>query len=345
MNGITKKQSYNRIYWVDYIKSFTMFLVVLGHSGLENGLLRELIYGFHVPMFIFVSGFFYKKPYSIKASFKKYFRTLAIPYLFFSVFIIPLQAAVHYLKDGTVLRVGEFFLKFLMDDRYACGPIWFLGALLFIKILLDTVVVLIDSSYSKGDKNKGFVILCTLILVFLLDATHVVSILSVDSSLGLLVFFLSGLFWKKYVGLSNMGVAKKIWAPILIIITYATSVYLNSTQGNSIAFVQMKIGDNPVWTYFNAMLGCVGFTMLFSAINTKSHFAEFFQRIGEYTIGILGFHIIFIVIFRFAFKSVAGENIPFWYLLVISIISYFMSYFLTRMVSKINPALIGKQKK
>ena len=38
-----------RIYWLDYLKVYALFLVVLGH--LPNGNLGLWIYGFHIPLF------------------------------------------------------------------------------------------------------------------------------------------------------------------------------------------------------------------------------------------------------------------------------------------------------
>lgn len=41
-----------RIKWVDYSKSFGIFLVVLGHAGLPDNI-RSIFYAFHIPLFFF----------------------------------------------------------------------------------------------------------------------------------------------------------------------------------------------------------------------------------------------------------------------------------------------------
>lgn len=57
-----------RIVWIDFLKLFAIFLVVLGHVILFMGLkqnevmhentLYSFIYSFHMPLFMTISGFF-----------------------------------------------------------------------------------------------------------------------------------------------------------------------------------------------------------------------------------------------------------------------------------------------
>lgn len=133
----------DRIYWIDYLKAFAMFLVVLGHSGLDNdSFLKTWIYGFHMPLFMFVSGFFAHKQKSLSSAFMKDIKSLCIPYLFFSLFLIPFYAAINHLtgvahgNSNILVTIGQ---KLLMDDYYHCGPIWFLGALLVVKSAYSSV--------------------------------------------------------------------------------------------------------------------------------------------------------------------------------------------------------------
>lgn len=54
-----------RIEWIDIVKFIGIFLVILGHSiSADNKQLevyRNFIYSFHMPLFIFISGYLYKK--------------------------------------------------------------------------------------------------------------------------------------------------------------------------------------------------------------------------------------------------------------------------------------------
>lgn len=85
-----------RDYFFDNIKAVLIFLVVLGHFLLpihEGGnvlvLIKRLIYVFHMPLFVFVSGYFSKRIYKAgKYNFKK------ILYLIkaYILFVVAIQA-------------------------------------------------------------------------------------------------------------------------------------------------------------------------------------------------------------------------------------------------------------
>lgn len=51
----------NRIQWIDKLKGFLILLVIIGHFGYANypsmSILHDLIYSFHMPLFIFLSGY------------------------------------------------------------------------------------------------------------------------------------------------------------------------------------------------------------------------------------------------------------------------------------------------
>lgn len=130
------------IYWIDYLKAFAMFLVVLGHTGLaSDSVFKSWIYGFHMPLFIFISGYFAQSFRPIKDELKKDLKALVVPYLFFSLFLIPFYYSVNRMTG--VLPCGNtatyIASRLLMDDFYHCVPIWFLGALFVIKITFNSV--------------------------------------------------------------------------------------------------------------------------------------------------------------------------------------------------------------
>lgn len=66
----------DRLHWVDYAKGIGIFLVVVGHvlRGLVNSsilqpsallfLVDRWIYGFHMPLFFFISGLFVQRSLS-----------------------------------------------------------------------------------------------------------------------------------------------------------------------------------------------------------------------------------------------------------------------------------------
>ena len=81
--------SANRDYVFDNIKGLLIILVVFGHllagDGNANmnlyGITHYLIYAVHMPMFIFISGYFSKSDYSLK----KFIKGILIPYISFDI--------------------------------------------------------------------------------------------------------------------------------------------------------------------------------------------------------------------------------------------------------------------
>ena len=79
----------NRNYTFDNIKGILIILVVFGHilagDGNSNlnifGVTHYVIYAVHMPMFIFISGFFSKSNYSLK----KFIKGVIIPYITFDI--------------------------------------------------------------------------------------------------------------------------------------------------------------------------------------------------------------------------------------------------------------------
>lgn len=59
-----------RIEYIDVFKGIGILLMVIGHIGYGN-IVRTLIYGYHMPMFFFISGYLYDKSKS-KLKFKEY---------------------------------------------------------------------------------------------------------------------------------------------------------------------------------------------------------------------------------------------------------------------------------
>lgn len=60
---IKKSMMKERILWIDELKGFTIFLVIIGHILISRflpqfQLFHTVIYSFHMPLFMFLSGIF-----------------------------------------------------------------------------------------------------------------------------------------------------------------------------------------------------------------------------------------------------------------------------------------------
>src|SRR5699024_6246685 len=115
MNKICTEQK-SRDYLFDNYKALLIFLVVLGHfaeAGKGNEILhclKWLIFSFHMPAFIFISGYFSKK----KTSFIQLVRKLAVPYLVFEVLYYLLYIFILHKETRLYLLYPKFTLWYLM---------------------------------------------------------------------------------------------------------------------------------------------------------------------------------------------------------------------------------------
>lgn len=76
---------YKRIACLDYARVFAALLVIYGHVLPYGSSIRTFIYAFHMPFFFIVSGMLHKYRGSI--DWKKYFRTLIVPAIFFNILL------------------------------------------------------------------------------------------------------------------------------------------------------------------------------------------------------------------------------------------------------------------
>ena len=121
-----------RLLWADSLKGWLMVLVILGHAiqtvmpeACFHNHLWNLIYSFHMPAFMAVSGYFAYRAHGNgggKSQCARRFRQLMVPYVAWS--------AISFLLSGdyTLERVGKMVL-------YPDTSFWFLWVLFFINVV------------------------------------------------------------------------------------------------------------------------------------------------------------------------------------------------------------------
>ena len=133
-----------RIKELDIAKGICIILVVLGHFFPEGAphwyaVMRSVIYSFHMPVFMFVSGFVYiyaERNVSYGTFLLKKVRRIAVPYflvscLFIAIKLIP-QALSIYVKNPVTL---SSFLKVFYYPEAAVS-FWYLWALWWFFMLV-----------------------------------------------------------------------------------------------------------------------------------------------------------------------------------------------------------------
>ena len=149
----------NRLFYLDRLRVFLTFLLLLHHTAIAYGASGSWIYvdaeqgttvtnillslftainqAFFMGLFFFLSGYFVPGSYERKGAMKflkDRFIRLGIPLLFYLLIIGPL---IHYfLQIKHQMSLGEFYRsQILTFHQFFIGPLWFVEALLIFNII------------------------------------------------------------------------------------------------------------------------------------------------------------------------------------------------------------------
>ncbi|WP_460536402.1 acyltransferase family protein [Humibacter ginsengiterrae] len=120
---------------VDAVRVVGILAVVAGHT-LSFPVVRPLLYSWHVPLFFFLSGYFFARNRTVTDELKRRSRTLGRPYLAWFVLIgIVFVALDSTLESATCVRLfGPF-----VNGQHSAMPyttFWFVAVLFFTTVLL-----------------------------------------------------------------------------------------------------------------------------------------------------------------------------------------------------------------
>lgn len=143
MKATPNKSSSRHIASLDIAKIACIILVVMGHYDPVNAPVHysnmvKVIYTFHMPVFLFISGFLYAATFrvvSFKSFITKKLRRLAIPYLATSAIIITIKLLTQGSArvDHPVTALSYLRMFYLPEAGYF---LWFIIALLIMFVIV-----------------------------------------------------------------------------------------------------------------------------------------------------------------------------------------------------------------
>lgn len=138
-----------KIVWLAVLQGFSMLLVVLGHVTLSNKFLdpqyplvaamERVIYSFHMPLFIFISGWLFcltclNRDVTYRATMRKKLTRLGIPFLAFTLITIVVKLVLsHWVKRP--VDADELIDTFVFFSSNPLGEMWFIIVLLVLMSL------------------------------------------------------------------------------------------------------------------------------------------------------------------------------------------------------------------
>ncbi|MBO4918303.1 MAG: acyltransferase family protein [Bacteroidales bacterium] len=290
-------------YW-DNLKGILIALVVLGHTGTAMGdRWLSVIYAFHMPLFVFVSGFFSRK----RDNFWESTRKLIILYLLFNTIYLLLDIIPALTGGGNILT-----FKRLLTPSFA---LWYILSLIFWRILVQLLP-------ERAFNRSSIVIVISILLSLIVGFVPIGTPLTFQRTFVFLPFFMTGYLARKTDLTGWLSKHRSYYAIVafllLAVICYLTlPVFYGSApyesahaiRGLFIRFIQLIIA------------AAMGMSLMLFAPDKKSILTE----LGEITLLVYLLHPPFIKLFKLALSRVGIPMNPVT-AVIISALTIFILY-------------------
>jgi fucose 4-O-acetylase-like acetyltransferase len=260
-----------RNYKIDNIKAFLIILVVFGHmlELVDMGGLYRVIYTVHMPVFIFVSGYF------ARFNGKKLVRGMILPYVAFQLLYIVFDMAV---IDADMDWSKVQFSK----------PHWLMWFML-VMILYHLLIPFIESFENIW---LVFAVTCVLSLLAGFDA-NIGYFMSLGRFFTFMPYFVLGMAFRKH-GIDN-AVGKKLWRVIVVVIAIFACVciwiYGDGVIGRNALYGALSYAKGGYTVGIKALLLIIGvnwcFVFMWTFPNIK---IPVISTIGQNTLAVYLLH-------------------------------------------------------
>lgn len=277
---VKKRENY-----MDVAKGIAILTVIMGHT-IHEGVIKNWIFSFHMPIFFLISGYFFHKKGN-KEFVKIKTRQLLIPYAVTCVINIIASVAIHILlHDTSALKdiVKEWIFASLYGSGWVhespfhiplIGAIWFLWAMFLSLIMMNSIV----------DYKYNYLIVACLFFVGQKSAGLAFLPLSIQPAFVCLLFVYLGYLCKKEKILEvDMP---KAWIAVIALIWIVSFVYGGHMYLNECIF------GNGILDIIGALCGSYIMVLLSKLIaNNTNIIGRTLQFLGRSTLPILCFHLI-----------------------------------------------------
>lgn len=274
-----------RLSWLDSLKGIGIFLVLLGHAPISTNL-HYYIYAFHMPLFFFASGYLFdaEKYQKFKNFFIKKFKSLILPYIYFSAISIALY--VFYARFGETkeaLNFKETLIQFVFAKRNNIPynkALWFFPALFTISLIYFLL--------KKYIKDNLAIISIALILSFA-GYSYFKTLIepklfwTLDSSIYYLIFYAAGSLTAEKSNVLNKKINR-----YSVYLFFAIALAINiSIIWNAEIFEQIKFYSN---TLLFGFAGITALSLFSKLILEKLGKADIFKYLGRNSLAIFALH-------------------------------------------------------
>ena len=179
-----------RLKWPDRIKGFSMLLVIIWHMNYKIPGLNSIFSPFFMPVFFFVSGYFFKKTNFI-VFIKKRTRSLVIPFFLYGIIISFIYSDLLLnIYEGLSLR--NTIISFIINKSGEHDILWFVSCLIVAEFIFWGVLSLFhEKDILFFGTSLALTILGVVVSRFIRLPWHI------EVALGVQIFLWMGYFYKK----------------------------------------------------------------------------------------------------------------------------------------------------
>lgn len=285
----------NRNYLIDNSKGLLIFLVVLGHS-LEfirkdyevARLLYVFIYEFHMPVFVFISGYLSK---NVEKGRRNAVRNFLTPFLLFNIIwnLITLVGPLFLRGKFTELPSEQAFSFFTPG-----WALWYIFAMFLWKILLPDLL-----------KFKNIFILSVIAGIFVKLSGEFGSYMALSRTITFAPFFLAGYYsseekLKRFRKFTRFNILNKVPSILILIIGVLIAlIFVNySNIADEFFWADRSYSNFNIKIFTGILLYIavyiIGFAFVYVFINLMPENQTFLSKIGKNTLSVYFLHTYFI---------------------------------------------------
>lgn len=328
-----------RLPYVDIAKGIAIWLMIVGHQHISEQA-HTYISSFHMPLFFFISGMFFRKNKSFFQNLESAIRGLVIPYLFFSTIGLAICWISPYVHPELYFNMtwmnifssafnGIFIgtTQVTPTSFLPIAPLWFLLALFDIRVLCSAI-----SSITKNEYLWATICIIVSITMYHLLTTNVYSL---RSGMMATPFYVAGFFMRKI----DFTLVKYKLLIFVLLLSYFFFITPLNGRCESVFGIY---GKWMVIYYINAIVGTLMVILLSTYLTCKK---SYLQKIGCNTLVILGTHLFFTRPIQIISVYLFGNNCmsSIIYILVVPIIAIICCLYINRYIIKYIPFAVGKR--